>query len=248
MSGLVVDGLDEDSRTLVFCQWNVLCISRGSRFLMRPVALITMFLLVIMRASSASADPPAGASAFAGVTFAVRAAAARPAKAFIIPPLSFDRLAQSSPPRPVAIEYSDGYRLRAKIHWYASLATLPLFGAEGFVGQSLYKNPTEAKKTAHLAIATGIGTLFGINAVTGIWNLVESRKDPNGRTRRTVHAVLMLAASGGFFATAATAPESEHGEREGGNISGGAASTHRAIAFTSIGLASASYLIMLFTR
>lgn len=158
--------------------------------------------------------------------------------------------AQTTPapaPRPRAFVYSDAYRTRAKIHKIASVATLPLFAAEAFIGQSLYQNPTSGKKSAHLAVATGMGVLFGVNSVTGVWNLIEGRKDPSGRTRRILHSVLMLAADGGFFATAATAPDSEFGE--GGGLPGqpgGRRSLHRAMAFTSIGLASAGYLIMLF--
>ena len=105
-----------------------------------------------------------------------------------------------------AFEYSDAYHTRAKIHKYASFATLPLFVTEGILGQSLYNDPTSGKKTAHLAVATGIGTLFGINTVTGVWNLVEARKDPKGSTRRWVHGLLMLGADAGFLATAATGP------------------------------------------
>ena len=41
---------------------------------------------------------------------------------------------QTSPAPAVAFEYSDGYRTRAKIHKIASVATLPLFGAEAFLG------------------------------------------------------------------------------------------------------------------
>lgn len=141
-----------------------------------------------------------------------------------------------------AFEYSDAYHTRAKIHKYASFATLPLFVTEGFLGQSLYNDPTEGKKSAHLAVATGIGVLFGVNTVTGVWNLVDSRKDPTHRGRRIAHGLLMLGADAGFLATAATGPEGEHGEFEGG----GSRSTHRAIAFTSIGAATAGYLIMLF--
>lgn len=147
-----------------------------------------------------------------------------------------------SPPPKVAVEYSDAYRVRAKIHKTASIATLPLFVTEGFLGQSLYSNPSEGKKTAHLAVATGIGVLFGVNTVTGVWNLVDSRKDPTHRRRRIAHGLLMLGADAGFLATAATGPEGEHGEFEGG----GSRSTHRAIALTSIGAATAGYLIMLF--
>ena len=139
-----------------------------------------------------------------------------------------------------AVEYSDAYRMRARIHRVASFATLPLFATEGFVGQSLYNDPTGGKKSAHLAVATGIGALFAVNTVTGVWNLVEGRKDPSAGKRRWVHGLLMLGADAGFLGTAMTAPESERGLVEGSRA------THRAIAFTSIGAASAGYLIMLF--
>ena len=117
------------------------------------------------------------------------------------PPSPFSRLTFEAPPQeppasapqqPPAFEYSDGYRVRAKIHRIASFATLPIFAAEGIVGQSLYKNPTDGKKTAHLAIAGALGALFAVNTVTGVWNLVEARKDPTHRTRRTVHGILIM--------------------------------------------------------
>jgi hypothetical protein len=188
--------------------------------------------------------------AFAGVTFLPLEPAAEPATTSLL--MSVKELAAWKPAasaqRPVAIEYSDAYRWRGKVHRIASFATLPLFVAEGFVGQSLYSDPTEGKKTAHLAIASGIGALFAVNAVTGVWNLIDSRKDTNGRTRRLVHSVLMIAASGAFFATAATGPENEGGENGQQRSSEGSPSTHRALAFTSIGLATTAYLIMLFNR
>jgi len=144
---------------------------------------------------------------------------------------------EGAPPPQMAFEYSDAYRLRAKIHKIGSFATLPLFAAEGVVGQSLYNDPTQGKKDAHLAIAAGIGTLFAVNTVTGVWNLVEARKDPNKRGRRMAHGILMLASDAGFLATAAMGPGDE-GE--------GSRSAHRAMAFTSISLATAGYLVMLF--
>jgi hypothetical protein len=146
----------------------------------------------------------------------------------------------TAPPPVVAFEYSDGYRLRAKIHKVASFATIPLFGAEAIIGQSLYSDPTQGKKDAHLVTAAGIGALFLVNTTTGVWNLIEARKDPVHRSRRLAHSLMMLAADAGFLATAALGPESEHGNSEGSRA------THRAVAFTSIGLASASYAIMLF--
>jgi hypothetical protein len=147
-------------------------------------------------------------------------------------------LEQTAPP-PQAFEYSDAYRLRAKIHKVSSLATLPLFVTEGIIGQSLYSNPTGGKKDAHLAVAAGIGGLFAVNTVTGVWNLIEARKDPNHRKRRLAHGLLMLGADAGFVATAALGPESEHGTVSGSR------GAHRAAAFTSIGLATTGYLIML---
>jgi hypothetical protein len=164
---------------------------------------------------------------------------------FVVPQQESSASAQQQPPQeqqpPPAFEYSDGYRVRAKIHRIASFATLPIFAAEGIVGQSLYDNPTDAKKSAHLVIAGALGTLFAVNSVTGVWNLLEARKDPTHRTRRTIHGVLMLVADAGFLATAMTGPESEHGEASSSDRS-----RHRAIAFTSIGVATVSYLIMLF--
>ena len=40
--------------------------------------------------------------------------------------------------------------------------------------------------------------MFTLNTVTGLWNLWESRNAPQGRTRRTAHALLMLASDAGF--------------------------------------------------
>lgn len=150
--------------------------------------------------------------------------------------------AQAAPSqRPVVFEYSEGYQTRLKIHKIASLATIPLFVAEGVVGQELYNNPTAGKRTAHLWIATGIGVLFGLNTVTGVWNLNESRKDPNGRARRLTHSILMLAADAGFFATAVTGPG--HHQRDP-NQYDSQRSLHRTLAFTSVTLASVGYGIM----
>src|SRR4051812_4311601 len=146
---------------------------------------------------------------------------------------------QTAPP-PRAVEYSHGYQVRAKIHRYASFATLPLFATEVALGQSLYDNPGGGKKTAHAVVGTAIGSLFAVNTVTGVWNLVEAHKDPVGRTKRLVHGVLMLAADAGFFATFLAAPDSEHGEFSDSR------STHRTIAITSVALATAGYLTMLF--
>jgi len=156
-------------------------------------------------------------------------------------------VAQDQPARrPVPVEYSDFYKTRAKIHKYASFATLPLFVANYFVGQDLYNHPgDESKKGLHDGLVASTAVVFGMNTVTGVWNLWEGRKDPNHRTKRMTHGILMIIADVGFMATAALAPdyENEHG---GVPTTSGGASTHRTVALTSMGIATVSYLIMLF--
>ena len=149
----------------------------------------------------------------------------------------------SAPRRPVPFEYSDGYKTRAKIHKIASIATLPLFAANYYLGQQLYDNPgDESKKGLHGGIAATTAVLFGFNSVTGVWNLLEARKDPNHRTKRTIHGILMLAADAGFLATAAMAPNSEGPYTDYTNQK----STHRTVALTSMAVATVGYLMMLF--
>jgi hypothetical protein len=156
---------------------------------------------------------------------------------------------QQGDPQPLhaaAIEHSDAYQTRAKIHKYASFATLPLFAVEAVLGQSLYNDPvTGGRKAAHIVIGTGIIGLFGVETVTGVWNLFgEGWQEKNGRTLRLVHGLMMMAADVGFLATAATGPN----DRRGALTFSSDASTHRAIAFTSIGVGTASYLIMFFAN
>ncbi len=154
---------------------------------------------------------------------------------------------QLPPPRPKAVSYSSGYSMRAKIHKYASIATLPLFVSEAIVGQKLMNrtNGEDSLRSVHSALAAGTGVLFGVNSVTGVWNMWETRKDP-GHRKRMFHGILMLAADAGFVATAALAPHREDGGAGVRRISD--ASTHRAVAFASFGIASVSYVYMLIAR
>ena len=172
--------------------------------------------------------------------FAVQAAAA-PSPVFVsseaLALLAGAQAAQR--PRPVAFEYSDAYQTRKKIHVYASIAMLPLFVTQFALGDSLWDDATEGKHTAHVVVGSSIGVLFGLNTVTGVWNLWEGRKNPTGRARRLTHGLMMLGADAGFFATALLAP---------GDDGSGDRDTHRAVALTSIGVATASYLFMLLTR
>jgi hypothetical protein len=148
--------------------------------------------------------------------------------------------------RPLAIEYSDAYNLRRKVHYIASFATLPLFAAEYALGADLYDGSTSSSvRSAHSAVAGGIGVLFGVNTVTGVWNLYEGRHDESGRTRRFIHGALMVVADAGFVATGLLAPEGDEGE---GSTSANDKNTHRAVAIGSMGVATLGYLIMLIGR
>jgi hypothetical protein len=75
-------------------------------------------------------------------------------------------------------------------------------------------------------------------------NLLEAKKDPNpdGKKRRLTHAILMLASGAGFAITPMVAP----GDRDELEVGSSSESTHRAVAFTSIGIGTAGYLLMLF--
>jgi hypothetical protein len=142
-----------------------------------------------------------------------------------------------APPAPFA--YSDGYRTRLKIHKVASFTYLPLVATQGVLGKMIYDNPTPTKRSWHKGVAFGIGGLFAVNTVTGTWNLIEARKDPEHKKRRTVHALLMLASDAGFLATAMTAP----GDRE--TNFNDKRSLHRSLAIASISTATVGYLVML---
>ena len=147
--------------------------------------------------------------------------------------------------RPVAFETSEAYQTRAKIHKYASFATLPLVGTELLVGQSLYNSGSTSARSAHIALGAGIVGLFAVNTVTGVWNLWESRTNPADRKRHVIHGLLMLASDAGFAATSMTGPGHGRNTTTQSQTFIDQRSLHRTIAITSIGLATAGYLVML---
>lgn len=139
-----------------------------------------------------------------------------------------------------AVEYSDWYERRLTIHKWASYTTLPLFAFQYVAGQKLYEQSSDAPqwaKSGHGIAATGVAALFGVNTVTGVWNMWDARKDPAGRKWRTLHGVLMLVADGGFVATGVLAEKAE-GSPDDRRL-------HRNVALSSIAVATVSYLIML---
>lgn len=143
-------------------------------------------------------------------------------------------------PQTPLIEYSDAYATRLTIHRIASWTMLPLFAAQYYTGTKLYSEGASAPawvRNSHGPLATGVAVLFGVNTLTGVWNLIEARKDPAGRTKRTIHSLLMLAADGGFAATGVLANEAEQSSSK--------RSLHRTVALSSMGVAAFSWLLML---
>ena len=145
--------------------------------------------------------------------------------------------ADSTRPRPRAIEYSDAYGTRLKIHRIGSYVMLPLFAGEYILGDRLrQQNHADWLKPAHSVVAAGLGILFVTNTVTGVWNLAESWKDPNGRTLRLIHSALMLAADAGFAYTGINASSASE--------SPGARNRHKNSALVSIGISTVGTVIM----
>jgi hypothetical protein len=134
--------------------------------------------------------------------------------------------------RPRAIEYSEAYHTRLKIHQIGAYLMIPLFISEYVLGEKLLTstNRSGGLKTAHSAVAAGVGVVFVANTVTGAWNFWDARKDPNGRARREVHSALMVASDVGFLLTAASAGNAKRSLSR--------ARTHRTIAISSIALSA----------
>ena len=143
--------------------------------------------------------------------------------------------------RPRAVEVSEGYALRLRIHRYASYTTIPLFAAQSIAGNQMYQSggsdPSWAK-SLHSVGAGGLAALFTVNTVTGVWNAWESRARREGRTVRLIHGALMLASDAGFaYAGAKLGPEATR--------SGPKRDEHRRMAMISMGTALAGYATML---
>ncbi len=145
--------------------------------------------------------------------------------------------------RPRAVEMGEAYHTRLVIHHVASYAIVPLFVTQYLLGTKLYNNPpgSEATRHAHRYVALGVEGLFAVNTVTGVWNLWASRKQPEGRLLRWLHGGLMLAADAGFVTSGLIAPRPWNTTPERRSL-------HRTVALSSMGVALASYGIMLIWR
>ncbi len=178
-----------------------------------------------------------------------------PPPATVVGPVLVDRIpaverpalpvpgAVAAAPRPAAdsaFEYSAAYYRRLEVHRIGSYAMLPLFAFQYLAGQQLYDRSFEAPawaRNGHGIAATGVAALFTVNTVTGVMNLWEGRKDPDGRGRKVFHATMMLLADAGFTATGLLAEDAEE--------SGDDRSLHRTVALSSMAVATVGYLAML---
>lgn len=153
--------------------------------------------------------------------------------------------------RPKAIEISDGYALRLKIHRYGSYTMLPLFATQYVLGSKLLKQREDIRdetrregvshnlNRAHLYTALGVGTLFVSNTTTGLWNLYDNRKNPEHRGTRNAHVLTMLLADAGFVVTGWMGANGRSGSIQD-------VRRHQNVALASMGIATIGASIMWF--
>ncbi len=144
--------------------------------------------------------------------------------------------------RPMAVFHDDAYYTRLTIHRDLSYAMYPLYALQYVCGRELWSKSRDAPtwaKTGHRVGATLLVGVFGVNTVTGLWNLWDDRGNPDGRVLRTVHAVTMLAADAALtYAGGSLANQAQNSlakRRE-----------HVAITISAMGLTTLSALMMTF--
>lgn len=153
--------------------------------------------------------------------------------------------------RPKAIEVSDAYALRLKIHRYGSYTMLPLFATQFVLGTKLLhqreaiidgtrQEPvSHSLNRAHLYTALGVGTLFVSNTTTGLWNLYDNRKNPEHRGIRNAHVLTMLLADAGFVVTGRMGVNGKNGTIQD-------VRRHHNVAIASMGVATIGASMMWF--
>jgi len=144
-----------------------------------------------------------------------------------------------------AVVMSDAAILRLRIHRYASYTVIPLFALQAIAGNQLLQADNGGverpgwAKSAHSFGAAAIGTVFAVNTITGVWSLYDQRANTDGRTRRWVHSILMLASDAGFTWTGIKLADDA-------KRSSSSRDDHRNVAYASIGTALVGYGIMYF--
>jgi len=164
----------------------------------------------------------------------------------LVIPSSLQLQADTTAPRRrrKAVQVSDWYERRLRIHRYLAYTTIPLYAFQAIAGNQLFQESSGAPewaKTGHRVGATALAGVFTVNTVTGLWNLWDSRSVPQGRTRRTIHTILMLASDAGFTYTGiklSNEAENSLAKRK----------QHRNLAYASMGVAIAGSGMMLIWR
>jgi hypothetical protein len=214
-------------------------------------SLLVTALLQVAPVAFASGDTVPANHPAVGATFAPADSATALAwdhrqasmDARLVPDWSRRLEVDTNPRRKKAVSYSDEYYSRLQLHRWGSWLEFPIFGAEYWLGQKLMSPdeiPADWVKTTHAIVAGGLGGLFALNTITGVWNLYESRNDTDQRALVWTHSALMLAADAGFVVTASLAG--------GAHDSFHTRDQHRQGALISMGIASAGTLIMWIKR
>ncbi len=142
--------------------------------------------------------------------------------------------------RPRAVEVSEWYERRLTLHRRLAYATIPLFAFQYAAGSQIWSKgngaPAWARK-GHRVGAAALAGVFTANAVTGVWNYLDSKDVAEGRTLRTLHGLGMLVASAGF--TYAGAVLAQQAEKDASKRD-----LHRTVALTSIGITVTSGVLM----
>lgn len=146
-----------------------------------------------------------------------------------------------------SVDLSDGYYTRLDIHRYASYATLPLFAISAITGQKLLEEGSGApplSQKLHKPSAYLVAGIFAVNTVTGLMNLSEAKKIKQGKSRRKVHTILMLASTAGFIYSGTQAPSTSDIDERIADGKRGGWTRHKASAWASMGVATIGYLMM----
>jgi len=143
-----------------------------------------------------------------------------------------------------SVQVSDWYERRLRIHRYLSYTTIPLYAFQAIAGNQLFQKSSGAPewaKTGHRVGATALAAVFTVNTVTGLWNLWDNRSVQQGRTRRWIHTVLMLASDAGFTYTGIKLSNEAENSLE-------KRKQHRNLAYASMGVAIVGSGMMLIWR
>lgn len=192
---------------------------------------------------SLGVDSPSVGTSLMGAEARLERPAARELPSRLDFPMSFGIAPDTTPRRRrKSVEVSEWYERRLRIHRYGAYSMIPLFALQAYAGNELYEHgATSGWKGAHQFGATALATVFTINTVTGVWNLWDSRSTPQGRTKRYLHALLMLASDAGFtYAGAKLSNDAED--------SADARRKHRNFAYASMGTALVGSGIMVIWR